>query len=93
MTTPNPIDQSKPVTIDEELKRLYRCIWYDKQDGVDRENMFIKEAKLAINKIVTDVMAQIDEIEYGDEHYLITPVLVELKKLQRKTAHQYGLGE
>lgn len=38
---------------EEELRRLYQCVFYDKQDGVDREDMFIKEVGIVVDKLIT----------------------------------------
>lgn len=55
-------DQTDAELREQELQRLYRCVFYDKQDGVDREAMFIKEVGVVVDKLMAARDAEIRKV-------------------------------
>jgi len=98
-------DQSKPVTIDEALESIasgWRGWTFDQLDGtsfikgeLDTIDKTVAEAKLAINKIVMDIVKpKFIELKDGKIANEIQ-MMAQKDKItyQMERAHQYGLGE
>jgi len=100
-------DQSKPVTIDEILKNYKEYILGSQgtfYTGLD-SGMDLSESKLAINKIVMDIIgedqnvsiasrgAELDAITFAKPYMQRRIIGNDLRREQRLTANQYGLGE
>lgn len=64
MTTPTPNNQ------DDELRRIYKCIWFDFSDGVNREEMWLKEFKKLLERAVID--AKIEQVEQLKKRQVFT---------------------
>ncbi|HUH57845.1 MAG TPA: hypothetical protein VL020_04965 [Pseudomonadales bacterium] len=53
-----------------ELKHLYRCIMHDFHDGTEREDMWVKEIRLAIKaREQAAVERVLDELVKSSKHY------------------------
>jgi hypothetical protein len=120
--TPNPIDKrnpvecefnetrptGKPVTIEQELKRL-QTLYADRLDDMyltdTQVEILSKYLELAVNKIVMDIIGEKVPHSsthnsdypytkgYGEACYCdLSPTNNRINK-QLATAHQYGLGE
>jgi hypothetical protein len=102
MTTPNPIDQSKPVTIDEIIKRaktLHTYPGYRKPKNLQYVTT-IDEDIFAINKIVMDIIKSSEPkgYEITEPHAVYyehgyNEAIEIYKDNLIEAAHQYGLGE
>ena len=56
---------------EQEARRLYSCIMHDMHDGIDREDMFVRELKLVIEAEATrrSIEARIDDFQRMKDYY------------------------
>ena len=69
-----------------ELRRLYSCIMHDFHDGKDRENMWVREIGLVVNKQIEAVLDRLEdsfmtEIENGRSFSLKLAIESERERL------------
>jgi hypothetical protein len=105
--TPNPIDQSKPVTIDENVRNILAFkihdTAYDALTGQDKlsidqsvsaiHSLIIKELNNLSMEVVESCEPDCDDVRHAKHEGTWQAHLVIEKRIEDLTAHQYGLGK
>ena len=88
----------------DELRRIYKCIWFDFSDGVNREDMWLKEFNKYLEAYVTtrvkeaERLARIDELSALDKSEISNQSMKKMQirikgRIEALTTTTNGKGE